>query len=140
MSALISYIVAMIVFVAIDLVWLTWVGGPLYRQILGDILAPSVRLAPALVFYVIYPAGLVMFAAQPGISAGQSSQAAMLGALFGFFTYATYDFTNYATLRNWTLGLTLIDIGWGCVLGAVTAAITSNVSPAILSWFVGRSA
>ena len=63
----------------------------------------------------------------------------MLGALFGFFTYVTYDFTNFATLRNWTFGVTLMDIAWGCVLGALTAAITCIVSPGIQAWIAGPS-
>ena len=136
MSSVISYIIALIIFVAVDIVWLTWIGGPLYRQILGDILAPSVRIGPALAFYLIYPLGLVLFAVQAGLANGQVLQAAMLGALYGFFTYVTYDLTNFATLRGWTLGVTLLDIAWGCVLGALTAAITV----AVQSWMSGPSA
>lgn len=138
-STIISYVTALIIFVAIDFVWLGWIGGPVYRQTLGDILAPNVRLGPAIVFYLIYPLGLVLFAVQPGLGNSQLLQTAMLGALYGFFTYATYDFSNFATLRNWTLGITLMDIAWGCVLGAMTAAITAKASPLIQSGIPGSS-
>jgi uncharacterized membrane protein len=118
----VAYLVTLLLFVGIDLVWLTWVGGPIYRQFLGDMLLPGVRIPPALAFYLIYPLGLVMFAVHPGLNGGSILGALLAGALFGFFTYATYDLTNFATLRNWNLVVTVMDIGWGCLLGAATAA------------------
>ena len=117
----IGYLITLLIFVGIDLVWLTWIGGPVYREVLGDILLPTVRLQPAFLFYLIYPLGLLMFAVHPGLQGGTVTGALVAGALFGFFTYATYDLTNFATLRNWTMAVTLMDIGWGCVLGAVTS-------------------
>jgi len=71
---------------------------------------------------VIYPVGLVYFAILPALKSGSLAQAILGGALFGFFTYITYDLTNQATLRNWTTQLTLIDAGWGTLLGAIAAA------------------
>ncbi len=121
----IAYLVTLLVFVGVDLIWLTWVGGPVYRDALGDLLLPTVRMQPALAFYLIYPLGLTMFAVHSGLHGTGMAGAAVAGALFGFFTYATYDLTNFATLRHWTLAVTLMDIGWGCVLGAVTAAAVS---------------
>ena len=120
----IAYVVTLLLFVGIDLVWLTWIGGPVYREVLSDILLPSVRVPPSIAFYLIYPLGLVLFAVLPGVNGGGIAGALWAGALFGFFTYTTYDLTNFATLRNWNLAVTLMDIGWGCVLGAVTAAAT----------------
>lgn len=127
----IAYVVTLVVFVLIDLIWLTFVGGPMYRQALGDVLAPSVRMAPALAFYLIYPLGLVVFAVHPALNSGHVLTALLLGALYGFFTYVTYDLTNLATLRNWTIAVTMIDIAWGCALGGATAALTVVVTPAI---------
>ena len=80
-------------------------------------------LPPAIAFYLIYPIGIVMFAILPGLKSESMSTASLYGALFGFFSYATYDLTNQATLRNWTFELTLIDMAWGTALaaGAATA-------------------
>ena len=95
---------------------------------IGDLLLPTVRLQPAALFYLIYPLGLMTFAVHPALHGGSVAGALMAGALFGFFTYATYDLTNFATLRDWTMAVTLMDIGWGCVLGAVTSAAAVALS------------
>ena len=84
-----------------------------YKPTLGDIMLPGFKLPPAIVFYLLYPAGLVIFAIAPALSGGVMGTAALYGALFGLFTYATYDLTNQATLRNWTSQLTLVDAAWG---------------------------
>jgi len=125
--SVIAYATTLFVFVGIDLVWLTWVGGPAYRAALGDILLSSVRIAPALAFYLVYPLGLTMFAVMPALGGASLAQTMVYGALFGFFTYATYDLTNLATLRNWTMNVTLMDIGWGCVLCAVVAVAAAAI-------------
>lgn len=133
-TSAIAYGVTLLVFVALDMVWLTWVGGPLYRQVLSDILTPNVRLEPALLFYLIYPLGLMVFAVHPAINGGTVLTALLMGALFGFFTYVTYDLTNFATLKSWTLGVTLMDIAWGCFLGGAAAAAAASAGPSIASW------
>jgi uncharacterized membrane protein len=117
-----AYLASLVVFVAADMVWLGTMVDRIYRPALGDILLSSVNFPPALIFYLVYPIGLVIFAIMPGLKGGSVATAAMYGALFGFFTYATYDLSNYATLRNWTLQVTAIDIGWGTLLGAMAAA------------------
>lgn len=121
MTYAISYVSALIVFVVADIIWLGTMVSRVYRPALGDILLPSVNFAPALIFYLIYPIGLVIFAILPGLKSGSVTMAATYGALFGFFTYATYDLSNYATLRHWTLQVTAVDIAWGTVLGALAA-------------------
>jgi uncharacterized membrane protein len=124
----VSYAAALVVFLAADMVWLGTMVGRIYRPALGDILAPTVNLPPALFFYLIYPVGLMIFAILPGLKSGSITTAAAYGALFGFFTYATYDLSNFATLRNWTFQVTIIDIVWGTLLGAMTAAVASYVA------------
>jgi uncharacterized membrane protein len=119
----ISYLVALVTFVAADMVWLGTMTPRLYRPTLGDIAIPGVNLPAAIVFYAIYPVGLVIFVINPALKLESFSSAILYGALFGFFTYATYDLTNYATLRNWTLQLTVVDAAWGTFLGAVTSAV-----------------
>ena len=104
------------------MVWLTTMANRLYRPTLGDIMLADAKLLPAVAFYLIYPAGLVIFAVLPAVKSGSLAQSAILGALLGFFSYMTYDLTNQATLRNWTFQLTLADVTWGTLLGAISAA------------------
>lgn len=122
MTNVIAYVSALVVFVVIDMIWLGTMASRLYKPMLGDILAPQFNMAAAGAFYLIYPIGLVIFAINPALKAGAVSTALVYGALFGFFTYATYDLTNQVTLRNWSTLITVVDIAWGSLLGAVTAA------------------
>nr|WP_155478733.1 DUF2177 family protein [Rhodoplanes serenus] len=117
-----SYAAALVSFVIIDAVWLYTMSGLLYRPTLGDILLEAPRMMPAVVFYLLFPIGLVVFAIVPALRGGGLVPAIALGALFGALAYATYDLTNYATLRNWTLQLTVADIVWGGLLSGIAAA------------------
>ena len=121
MTYLIGYISTLLTFVVIDMVWLATMTPRFYRPTLGDILISGVNLPPALVFYLLYPIGLLVFAISPALKSGSIKTAILYGALFGFFTYATYDISNYATLRNWTLQLTLTDVAWGTILAAIAS-------------------
>ncbi len=122
MTSVSSYLAALLLFFLADMVWLGTMSSRLYKPTLGDILLTDVSLMPAIVFYLAYPAGLVIFAINPALKNGSMATALLLGAAFGLFTYGTYDLTNQATVRNWSTALTLADMSWGCVLGAVTAA------------------
>ena len=119
----IAYVAALIIFVATDFVWLSTMGAALYRAKLGDLLAPSVRLAPAIVFYLAYPVGIVVFATLPALRSESWLAALGLGALFGALAYATYDLTNFATLRTWSLQITVLDIVYGAVASALAALV-----------------
>jgi uncharacterized membrane protein len=116
-----AYVATFIVFVAIDFVWLSSMANVLYKPVLKDILLPEFRLAPAIVFYLLFPLGLVIFGVAAGIRSGNWTDALVYGALFGFFAYATYDLTNQATLRNWETKLTLIDLAWGSFVSGTAA-------------------
>lgn len=119
----IAYASTAIVFLAIDFVWLSSMANVLYRPALGDLLAAEFRVAPAILFYVIYVAALVFFAVLPSLAPGRGLGTALLyGAAFGFAAYATYDLTNQATLKSWSTLLTVVDLAWGSVLSAVAAA------------------
>jgi uncharacterized membrane protein len=126
-----SYLASFVVFFGVDFLWLSAMVGRVYRPTMGDIALANVNFPPAIAFYVLYPIGLVTFAIVPAVKAESLPTALLYGALFGFFTYATYDLTNQATLRNWTLQLSLIDMGWGTVLAACAAAVGYLVA----SWF-----
>lgn len=122
MIYLVAYIAALIVFGIVDAAWLSIMGAMLYRPVLGDILLTNVRLAPAIVFYFLYPVGLVVFAVLPALRAETVMHALALGALFGAIAYATYDLTNLATVRNWTAQIAIIDIVYGAAVSGLSAA------------------
>ncbi|MHB1205746.1 MAG: DUF2177 family protein [Rhodospirillaceae bacterium] len=117
-----TYVVTLILFLAADMAWLRTMTGRFYRPALGDLLLAQPNLAPAAAFYLLYPAGLMLFVVLPALRGGGVGHAAVWGALFGLFTYGTYDLTNQATLRNWSTTLTVVDISWGTILGAIAAA------------------
>jgi uncharacterized membrane protein len=121
MIYLYAYVSTLVVFLLCDMAWLGTMANRVYRPTLGDMMLSSANLPAAAAFYSIYPIGLVIFAVLPALKSGGLPQAALSGALFGFFTYMTYDLTNQATLKNWTLQLSVIDIGWGTLLGAISA-------------------
>jgi len=116
-----AYAAALVLMGVIDMVWLGIMANRFYRPVFGDIALAGVNLPPAIAFYLIYPIGLTIFAVSPALKNGNIGTAVLYGALFGFFTYATYDLTNQATLRNWTLQLTLVDTAWGTLLAAMAA-------------------
>lgn len=124
MIYVVSYLMALIVFLFADMIWLGNMSGRFYRPTLGDILLTDVSLPPAIFFYLLYPVGLVFFAILPALRNGNVVTALLFGVLFGLFTYGTYDLTNQATVRNWTTSLTLIDMTWGGFLGGLTATST----------------
>lgn len=119
-----AYLSAGLAFGVLDIVWLRWAGPNFYRPALGDLLAPQFRMAPALVFYLIYIAGMVWFAVRPGLVGGVP-QAVLNGALLGGLAYATYDLTNQATLRVWPVHLTLVDIAWGAAATALASGVAA---------------
>jgi uncharacterized membrane protein len=119
---LVSYATTFVVLLVVDIPWLTVAGRLLYRPRLGALLAPDPILWAAACFYLIYSAGVVIFAVTPGLAADSAMRAATLGALLGIVAYATYDLTNQATLQGWSALVTIVDLAWGAVLTAVAAA------------------
>jgi uncharacterized membrane protein len=115
----VAYIAALLVFLALDLIWLA-VMGQSYRSVLGPMLAPNIRWGAAALFYLLDILGLMIFVMLPGRGRGPVWVFGH-GALFGLFTYATYDLTNLAVLRGWTVALTVQDIVWGMVASAIAS-------------------
>lgn len=138
MTYAMAYVLALVGFVILDILWLKTMGSYLYRQVLGDILVEDIRKIPAIAFYLMYPAGLVLFAVAPAIKNGSIGSALIYGALFGLFTYGTYELTNYATLRNWTLQITLVDIGYGMIVSGLVALLVALILPSALQLVGGR--
>lgn len=120
---IVSYAATLVAFLAIDAVWLSLMASRLYKPTLGDILLPKFLPGPAVAFYLIFVVGVVIFAVSPAIKSGEWTTALLYGALFGFFSYGVYDFTNMATLRNWTATITAADVIWGTVLTGTSATI-----------------
>lgn len=122
---LLAYFATMVVFFAIDFIWLGTVAKSFYRNEIGPLLLDKFNIPVALFFYVFYVAGIVIFAVAPSLNSGTLRTALIYGALFGFFTYATYDFTNLATLKGYTMKLAIVDTIWGtCLVGAAAVAGT----------------
>lgn len=109
------------VMLALDVLWIGFIAQPLYQQGIGHLMAAKPNLAAAAAFYVVYAAGLLVFVVQPHGPAAGRRRTALSAALFGLCAYATYDLTNLATLRDWPLGLALLDMAWGSLASAVAA-------------------
>jgi len=129
------YVFILAAFVVVDGIWLSQMGQVLYRPVLGDILADNVRIAPAVLFYLVYPLGIELFAVLPALRANSLAHAAVYGALFGLFAYATYDLTNHATLRNWSSTITLADLAWGTFATGLAATVGFLASRAVTAHF-----
>ena len=121
------YLIAMVLFLALDGVWLTTMSARLYAPVLGELMAPAARLGPALLFYLGYLAGLVWFAVRPGLAQGPRA-GALNGAIYGACCYLTYDLTNQATLARWASHITVLDILWGSFASATAAGLTSLIA------------
>ena len=120
-NIIISYLLTLIVFLAVDMFWLGIISKNLYQKYLGSFLTDKVNWTAALIFYLIYVVGISIFAIYPAVSKGSAFNAILMGALFGIFTYATYDLTNLATLKGWPLNIVFIDILWGAALSALVS-------------------
>jgi uncharacterized membrane protein len=129
----IAYVASLVVFLILDTTWITLVVSPMYKSQLGAIVLDKPSLPPAIVFYLLYMAGLVFFGVLPALRAQSWTTGLLYGGLYGFFAYVTYAMTNLAILKGWTGMVAGSDIGWGVVVSAVTAA----VSYAITRWIGG---
>jgi uncharacterized membrane protein len=122
------YALTVPIFFIIDIIWLGVVAREFYRHRLGFILSPQVNWTAAVIFYLVYIVGILFFAVRPAVNANSLVQAAVLGGLFGFFTYATYDLTNFATIKQWPLAVVIVDILWGVCLCTLVASLSFLVS------------
>ena len=122
-TILAAYAAAAVTMLGMDAVWLSVSVDLLYRPLLGDILLPGFRPVPAILFYVLYVVGIVIFAIEPALLTGHWSGAARKGGMLGFFCYATYDLTNQATLKTWPATVTIVDMAWGTFLTACAATV-----------------
>lgn len=124
MKLLLQFLTVLIVFLAIDLVWLGLIAKNLYSKYLGFIMAENVNWVAAFTFYAIFIVGLMFFVINPAIEKQSFMYALLVGGLFGFITYSTYDLTNLATLKDWPITITVIDLIWGTVLSASVSSVS----------------
>lgn len=123
-STLKLYLAGLAVFLLIDFTWLGFIARSFYRQRLGFLLSPNTNWPAAILFYLLFVAGLLVFVIVPALRAGAPGRALLLGAFFGLVTYATYDLTNLATLKDWPLALTVVDMAWGATLSTLVSGIS----------------
>ncbi len=128
---LLVYAVTLPIFFAIDIVWLGVVAQGFYGHHIGHLLSAQVNWTAAILFYLVFIAGIVFFAVRPALEVHSAVRALTHGALFGFFAYATYDLTNQATMREWPAIVTLVDLAWGSALSGSVAYLSYQVSSRI---------
>ena len=121
---LLTYAVSVPVFFTVDMIWLGVIAKGFYRKALEPLLTPNINWTAAIIFYFLFLFGILVFALLPGMEKRSLGYTVVMAALFGFIAYATYDLTNLATLRDWPLILSIVDMLWGSFLSASTAAIT----------------
>ncbi len=128
MQTVIAYVATLLAFTLIDLIWLGVVAKDFYRRELGPLMADPINWVAGFAFYAIFAVGIVIFAVQPALASGGPMRAGLIGAMFGFFAYATYDLTNLATTKGFPLKMALVDMVWGSVLTGLAAAVGTAVA------------
>jgi uncharacterized membrane protein len=132
MKALFVYLITVPIFFIVDLTWLGVIAKGFYQKHLGYLMRPQINWAAAILFYLLFIIGIVFFAVRPALESQSPMRALVYGAMFGFFTYATYDLTNLATVKDWPVIVTIIDLVWGTVLCGAVAWGSYVVSNKIL--------
>lgn len=120
---LLTYVASLTAFLALDFLWLGWVARAFYREQMGDLMRANVQWLPALVFYCLFVAAILVFVVFPAAERASLGRAALSGAFFGLVTYATYDLTSLAVIAGYRAQLALVDMAWGTVLCTVTAIV-----------------
>jgi len=118
-----NYFILLVVFLAIDMVWLTVIAKALYAQRLGYLMAAKPNLIAALLFYALFVVGVQFFVVNPALVSGNWAAALVPGLFFGLVTYATYDLTNLATVKDWPVLITVVDLLWGSFVTGITSLI-----------------
>jgi uncharacterized membrane protein len=118
------FIIALPVFFVIDMIWLVLIAKKFYQEQIGFLMKPDINWFAAIIFYLLFIAGLVIFVISPAVEKHSWVHAIMFGALFGLISYATYDLTNLATLKDWPLLVTVVDLIWGTVSASSISLIT----------------
>ncbi len=118
------YFTALFVFLAIDAVWLGLVAKGFYQKQIGMLMKTNINWVSAFLVYALFVLGLVALVIMPGLEKKSLIFVLMMGGLFGLVAYGVYDLTNLATLKNWTLVMTIVDMAWGLVVGLLVSGVT----------------
>jgi uncharacterized membrane protein len=121
------YLIALTAFFLIDMIWLGAVAKGFYRKHLGAFMAQKIIWPAAILFYLLFIVGLLVFVIQPALAQGEPFQAFLFGGLFGLVSYATYDLTNLATFKDWPLVVTVVDLAWGASVGGLVSLVSTLV-------------
>jgi uncharacterized membrane protein len=121
----ILYLITLAVFFLIDMIWLGAVAKGFYSRRLGTLMRPKIVWPAAILFYLLFIVGLLVFVVRPALAGGEPFQALPFGALFGLIAYATYDLTNLATMKDWPLVITIVDLAWGACLGGLVSWLSA---------------
>ncbi len=124
LKPLLHYGIVLVVFFAIDMVWLGVIAKNLYAKHLGYLMAPQVNWIAAILFYLLFILGLLVFVIEPALIQQDLLKLILSAALFGLVTYATYDLTNLATVKDWPMVITLIDLTWGMSLSVIVSTLS----------------
>ena len=122
------YAIALPVFFALDMAWIGLVAKNFYRNQIGFLMKNEINWTAAAIFYLLFIVGLVLFVITPAMEKNSWMHALLFGALFGLITYATYDLSNLATLKDWPLLVTIVDLAWGATLAASVSTATYFVA------------
>lgn len=123
MNYLKTFLIAGGVYWIVDFIWLALIANKFYQKQLGGLLVDQIRWPAAIIFYLLFPVGVIIFAVIPGVKENSLVRSLILGALFGYFTYSTYDLSNYITLANWPLKVVFVDIIWGISVSTLVALV-----------------
>jgi uncharacterized membrane protein len=125
------YVIAFIVFLLVDAIWLGFIAPKFYKSQIGHLMSEKPNFIAAIIFYLLFIVGLVYFVIKPGIDTSSIGKILLGGFLFGLITYATYDLTNLATLKNWPILVTVVDLAWGSFLSTLISLLTYVIYNAI---------
>jgi uncharacterized membrane protein len=126
------FLVALPVFVVIDMIWLVLVAKKFYQDQIGFLMRPDINWFAAIIFYLLFILGLITFVISPALDKHSWAHALLFGALFGLISYATYDLTNLATIKDWPLIVTIVDLIWGTVLASSISVITYLIADKVV--------
>lgn len=132
MRYVVLYAIAFAIFLAIDAIWLGFIARDFYKQYLGYLMKTDINFVAAAVFYLLFIIGILVFAIVPALEKNSLQSAIMLGCFFGFITYATYDLTNYATIKDWPLTVVIVDMAWGTFLAGAVSTLTYLIAQKVL--------
>lgn len=118
------YSIAIALFFIIDILWIGFIAKDFYQKQIGFLMKSDINWTAAIIFYLLFIVGLVLFVITPAIEKNSWAHALLFGALFGLITYATYDLTNLATLKDWPILVTIVDLIWGATLAASVSTLT----------------